>query len=353
MKIAIDISPLKSGHGQRGVGKYTKSLIEALEKYEKRNTYILFTRGQNIPKNADLVHYPYFDPFFLTLPFRKTKPTLVTVHDVIPLVFPDKFPAGLRGNLKWQAQKVSLKGAARIITDSNSSKRDIVRITGVNGKRIDVVYLAPPAAYKLIKDKIILRKVRRKYKIPESFIIYTGDVNWNKNISGLLHAFSRLSTFDFRISTNLVLVGSSFLNLSLAEAREINTLIDNLRLNNRIIRPGYVSEDDLVCLYSQALCLVQPSHYEGFGLPVLEAMACGCPSVVANNSSLSEIAGPSILVDANDVQSIAMGMEKVISMSDTERLNMVRLGIEWSSLFTWKKVAESTATSYESVLEQL
>lgn len=366
MKIAIDVTPLETGHRDRGVGVYTKNLIEALEKYGKRHSYILFTRGQNIPsndfkykivlgkpRNVDLVHYPYFDTFFLTLPLYKPKPAIVTVHDLIPLVFPDKFPPGFRGNLKWKAQKISLKGVDRIITDSNSSKRDIIHITGFNEKRIDVIYLAPSDLYKPIKDKIILRKVRQKYKIPENFIIYTGDVNWNKNLSGLIHAFSRLSTLDNRLSTNLVLVGKSFLDLSLAETREINQMIDNLGLNSHIIRPGYVSESDLACLYSQALCLVQPSHHEGFGLPVLEAMACGCPSVVANNSSLSEIAGPSILVDSNDVQSISMGIKKVFSMSETERLDMIRLGTEWSSLFAWKKVAKKTIASYESVLEQV
>src|SRR5258706_5833567 len=102
MNIAIDITPLETGHSGRGVGIYTKNLIESLQKYEKKHTYILFTPKQGVPKNTDIVHYPYFDPFFLTLPLIKTKPSVVTVHDLIPLVFPEKFPPGIRGYMKWQ-----------------------------------------------------------------------------------------------------------------------------------------------------------------------------------------------------------------------------------------------------------
>ena len=124
MKIAIDITPLESAHRARGVGVYTKNLIDALETYGKQHTYLYFTGHQLVPPDADVVHYPYFDPFFLTLPLVKPKPTVVTVHDLIPLVFPYKFPAGIRGNIKWQVQKLSLHGAKRIIADSNSSKND-------------------------------------------------------------------------------------------------------------------------------------------------------------------------------------------------------------------------------------
>jgi glycosyltransferase involved in cell wall biosynthesis len=130
MKIAIDITPLESAHRARGVGVYTKNLIDALETYGKQHTYLYFTGHQLVPPDADVVHYPYFDPFFLTLPLVKIKPALVTVHDLIPLVFPYKFPAGIRGRFAWHVQRLSLRGAKRIIADSNSSKNDIVRIAG-------------------------------------------------------------------------------------------------------------------------------------------------------------------------------------------------------------------------------
>src|SRR5258706_7275203 len=104
MHIAIDTSPLANGHKFRGVGSYTQSLIDALQKYEGEHQYSFFT-GNAVFKDVDIVHYPYFDPFFLTLPFKKTKPTIVTVHDLIPLLYPDKFPPGLRGKVKWYIQQ--------------------------------------------------------------------------------------------------------------------------------------------------------------------------------------------------------------------------------------------------------
>lgn len=321
MNIAIDTTPLETGHVKRGVGIYTKNLIDALKRYETVHTYSFFTRGQKVPVQADVVHYPYFDPFFLTLPVIKTKPTVVTVHDLTPLVFPDKFPSGIRGNIKWQVQKLSLRGARRIITDSKNSKKDIARITGFNPKDIDVVYLAPD----------IKEKKGKTRELPEHFILYVGDVNWNKNVPGLIQAIGHHT---------LVMVGQAFLNNNLPETQEINTLISSLGLEKQIMRVGFVK--DIASLYGQAECLVMPSYYEGFGLPVLEAMASGCPVVAADNSSLSEIAGPAVRV-LTTPSSIAQGIETAIK----QRQKLVSAGLAWARRFTWKKVARETVNSYE------
>ncbi len=326
MNIAIDITPLKTEHGRRGVGVYTNNLIKSLGQYEKKHSYSFFTRGQKIPKNADIVHYPYFDPFFLTLPIIKAKPTVVTVHDVIPLVFPAKFPAGLRGNLKWQIQKLSLLGIRRVITDSESSKKDISKITGFDANRIDVVYLAPDPIFKPL----------RREKRTNPYVLYVGDVNWNKNVPGLLRAFVRVSNYGLK------LVGGAFTDVGLRETKEINGLIRALDLEQKVTKVGYVTNEDLVGLYNGAAVLVQPSFYEGFGLPVLEAMACGCPVVSTDNSSLSEIAGPAVRV-TTDPMSVADGIQTAIK----ERHILVRKGFEWVQKFTWKKVAAETVQTYE------
>lgn len=325
MEIAIDITSIENAHARRGTGVYTKNLIEALKKYEKKHSYSFFTRGQKVPKNADIVHYPYFDPFFLTLPLSKPAPTVVTVHDLIPLVFPDKFPAGIRGYFKWKIQKLSLHGARRIITDSKNSKKDIVRIANINADTIDAVYLAPTTSPTSFRD----------HQYPEHFILYVGDVNWNKNVPGLIRAIGHRT---------LVLVGKAFLDNSLPETQEINMLIASLGLEKQIIRPGFV--EDLAPLYGSADCLVVPSFYEGFGLPVLEAMACGCPVVTADNSSLSEIAGPAVRVSTNP-DSISTGIERTIK----ERQKLVTEGFDWVKRFTWKKVAADTVKVYEKALD--
>lgn len=324
MNIAIDVSATQSAHAKRGVGIYTKNLVEALKRDKSGHSYTFFTRKQKVPDMVDVVHYPYFDPFFLTLPLNKPKPTVVTCHDLTPLVFPDKFPRGLRGSIKWQVQRMSLRGAARIIADSKTSKKDIARIAGISSGRIDVVYLAP--AIKPVSG------VNAKY--PKHYVLYVGDVNWNKNIPGLIRAIGKRA---------LVVVGSAFVNDNLPETRELNELIKETKAN--VIRTGYVSNTELAQLYGAADCLVMPSFYEGFGLPVLEAMTCGCPVVAADNSSLSEITGPAVRV-TTDPASIKEGIRKAIQ----GRTALVTKGYEWVANFSWDKVARETVASYEKAV---
>jgi glycosyltransferase involved in cell wall biosynthesis len=346
MKIAIDITPLKSAHRARGVGVYTKNLITALETYGKQHTYLHFTGNHHVPGDADIVHYPYFDPFFLTLPFVKPKPIVVTVHDLIPLVFPDKFPAGIRGNIKWKIQRLSLRGAKRIIADSNSSKNDITRIVGVKNESIDTIYLAPDPAYQPVTDPVTLNGVRRKYSLPKQYILYVGDVNWNKNVIGLLRAFVALRKRNEFSQIKLVLVGRAFYEDKLPETQQINQCIREHDLEHMVIRPGNVPLDELACFYSLASVYVQPSYYEGFGLPVLEAMACGCPVVCTNTSSLKEIAGPALQVSPKP-EDLLTGIMKMVTM---ERKVQIQRQFVWVKQFTWKRVARETIAAYERAL---
>jgi glycosyltransferase involved in cell wall biosynthesis len=340
MRIAIDISKLNTNHAARGIGIYVKQLIDALQTYETAHEYVVIGSKAKIPSSTDVVHYPFFDPFFLTLPLTKPFPTVVTVHDLIPLVFPEHFPSGLRGAMKWQVQKLSLQGASQIITDSIASKKDIQRIVGCAENSIHPIYLAPPLTPRAVTAKGTFEAVRRKYGLTESFLLYVGDINWNKNIPGLIKASAAFSL-------PLVLVGKAFLDLSLEETREIDRLVSTLGREKFVIRPGFVPDEDLVFLYESATCLVQPSHYEGFGLPVLEAFTSGCPVVVADNSSLSEIAGPGIRVNSNSVESITKGIQTVLALSKEKRSQLVEKGHEWVRQFSWKKVAHETVGVYE------
>src|SRR3989337_317910 len=115
MKIAIDISPLHSDHRVRGVGFYLEHLKNSLTKYFPKNDYVFFERGDKLPEDLDLIHFPYFEPFFLALPLYKKYKTVVTVHDLTPIVFSDAFPRGIKGEVKWQMQRHSLKKANAII----------------------------------------------------------------------------------------------------------------------------------------------------------------------------------------------------------------------------------------------
>ncbi|MBI5449603.1 glycosyltransferase family 4 protein [Candidatus Gottesmanbacteria bacterium] len=339
MHIAIDTTSLEGEHRDRGIGSYTGLLIEALQKYENKHSYSFFTRKQKVPKSADIVHYPYFDPFFLTLPLVKSKPVVVTVHDVIPLVYPEYFPSGVRGKVKWYIQRASLRGARRIITDSFASKQDIQKIVGVPDALIDTVYLAPGDIFRPINDKKELSSVQRKYQLPTQYLLYVGDVNWNKNVIGLLRAKPK--------GLKLVLVGKSFKSDALSETQRINALIHAIQADADIIRTGYVTDAELAAIYNLATAYIQPSFAEGFGLPVLEAFSSGCPVICARGSSLDEIAGPAIRVDASDQDAIFQGIKIAINISIGEREKLRQKQFTWVRQFTWRKTAGATVGAYE------
>ena len=151
MNIAINVSPLQTGHKVRGTGFYLVNLKNALLKYFPERKFTFFTGKIN--ESVDLVHYPYFDPFFLSLPLRKNYPLIVTVHDLTPIVFPKHFPIGIKGRLKWYMQKIALKSADAVITDSEASKKDIVRYTDIPGIKVHVVYLAAGEEFKKVESE--------------------------------------------------------------------------------------------------------------------------------------------------------------------------------------------------------
>lgn len=271
MKVAIDVSPLSSGHKVRGVGFYLKNLLVALKKYHPEHEYMEFT-GSKIPKDADIIHYPYFDPFFLTLPHFSSKKVVVTVHDLTPLVLRELFPVGLKGMLKWRLQRLALLRVSRIITDSVSSKNDIVRLSGVKASRVDAVHLAAGEHFEK-KSQAVRDAVKKKYKLPEKFAFYVGDVTPNKNILRLVQAC-------IQTHTPLVIAGKVFTDTTVDTThpwtRELEDVREIAAKHTEVINLlGFVSDEDLVALYNAASVFVMPSLYEGFGLPVVEAFSCG------------------------------------------------------------------------------
>lgn len=349
MKIAINTLPLSTEHRMRGTGVYTKNLIDALQKYERKLSYAFFNRVSEIPKDTDVVHYPFFDPFFLTLPFSKPYPTVVTVHDLIPLVFPDKFPAGIRGTLKWQFQRASLHRASAVVTDSNCSKSDILRIMGKPSSWVRVVPLAPSVHYAQVSDPSVIATVRKRYHLPDRYILYVGDVNWNKNVIGLIETWKHVQVKNKDIK--LVLIGSAFSNLEIPETRAIIQRIETLGVSKSVVRPGFVRNEDMTAVYSAASVVVLPSWYEGFGFPVLEAMACGVPVVATNRGSIPEISGPAISVNPEKSEQFARSIVDVLRMSPGARALLVKKGFSWAKQFSWQRVAHETAAWYLQIAE--
>jgi glycosyltransferase involved in cell wall biosynthesis len=349
MKIAIDVSPLQTGHRVRGVGFYLEHLKDALVKYFPKNQYVFFESGEKLPEDIDLVHFPYFEPFFLELPLYKKFKTVVTVHDLTPIVFPENFPSGIKGKIKWKMQRFALKRASAVITDSESSKKDIKKYAGVRENKIHVIYLAAGEDFKRLgTEDVRLKEMRKKFGLPEKFVLYVGDVTWNKNLPRLIDTIKE-------VNLPLVMVGKSLVSEDYDKSSpwnaDLNRVNELTKGDSNIMKLGFVSGEELVQLYNLATVFAMPSLYEGFGLPILEAMACGCPVVTSKEGSLPEVAGDAAFyVDAYDMNNIAEGIEKVFK-DEKLRKELSEKGLENVKRFSWKKTAEETIEAYKQVLK--
>lgn len=346
MKIAIDISPIDSKstsqHKIRGVGKYITLLHNNLEKFDSENKYFFTSDPQKYSREVDIIHYPYFDPFFLTLPFRNKTKTIVTVHDVIPLVHKKHFPAGLKGNLRWQANRIRLRSASGIITDSNASKEDIVKVVNCDKDMVHVVYLCVDDDFRKKQEQNYENELRKKYNLAGNFLLYVGDVTWNKNLPRLIEAVKKCNL-------PLVMVGKALTDKYDEKSlwnKDLNTVSAETKNNPLFKLLGFVSTDDLVALYNIATALVMPSLDEGFGLPILEAMKSGCPVISSRMGSLPEVGGDAVFyIDATDVEDIARGMKEVSSNRNL-RNELTEKGLIQASRFTMQKMIQDTVASY-------
>ena len=342
MRVAFDISPIKSGHQVRGIGSYTKSLQQALSNLSTKDIEITFIDSPSEHTEADIIHHPYFDIFFKTLNPKKNTKTVVTIHDVIPLVFPSYFQAGVRGYINLFFQKRSLNRCAAIICDSKTSKSDIVEKLSQNPKKIHVVYLAPSKHFTKLKSAPL--DIFKKYNLPKNFVLYVGDVNWNKNIANLLNAVKLAQK-------NIVMVGKALVDNQNPETEKINKLIKTLNIETLVHRTGYVPDPDLTKIYNTAQATVLPSFYEGFGLPILESMACGTPVICSNNSSIAEICGKSaIICDPTDPQDMANKINDIFKLTPEKREALSKKLIQHASKYSWEKSAKETIDVYKSVI---
>ncbi len=330
IRIGFVTTPLTSGHSARGVGFYTKNLLEHLKDQSSKFDMEIVENDLS----ADLVHYPFFDLFTNTLPIIRNSKTVVTIHDVIPLEFPNHYPPGIKGNLNLMLQKVALGSADRVITDSYASVNTIHKYLGVPNNKIKLVYLAAADHFKPIKDKKRLSEVRKKYNLPEKFVLYVGDFNWNKNIPSLIEAVKRTGY-------SLVWVGKHALEIeSLDLSHPELSQLKNLSLDSTL-RLGFVPDEDLAVIYNLANVYCQPSFAEGFGLPVLEALACGTPVACSNTHSLPEItANHADYFDPHEVDQIVEALNSA----------MLRERYVPELDFSWEKTAENTLLVYKEVL---
>lgn len=351
MKIAINNLPLKSAHKTRGIGYYTGHLVEALRQ-ETSIEVQEFTSLSEV-KNTDVVHYPWFDLFFHTLPINRKFPTVITIHDVIPLVFSKNYPVGLRGKINLILQKIALNSCKYIITDSKASKTDIMKYLKIKDEKIAVIPLAADAKFKVLNDDTKLLRAKRKYNLPDRFLLFVGDANWVKNLPFLIEGFCRLIKIPSFNDVKLVLVGGVFLknvekidHPELENLKMVNRLIKQNEIEKSVIRPGQIEDDDLVAFYNLASIYVHPALYEGFGLPILQALACGTPVVCSNKGSLTEVGGEAaVYFDPANISQFVSTVKEILQDRSIQ-VRLSKLGIEQAVKFSWEKVAKETKQVY-------
>ena len=351
MKVAICNLPLKSAHKTRGIGYYTSYLLEAL----KQDSLIEVEEFINLSEDsdADIVHYPWFDLFFHTLPIKRKFPTVVTIHDVIPLVFSKDYPVGLKGKINFILQKIALASCKYIITDSNISKKDIIKHLRVEDKKVTVIPLAADPKFKVLNNDTELLHIKRQYRLPDQFLLYVGDANWVKNLPFLIEGFRQFIKSSGLENVKLVLIGGVFLkdveNINhpeLRSLRQVNRLIKEYGLGEYVIRPGQIETEELVAFYNLATLYIQPSLYEGFGLPILQALACGTPVVSSNRGSMPEIGGQSaVYFDPENLKQFTSIIQELVENTSI-RNKLSKLGIKQAAKFSWRKTAEETKLVY-------
>ncbi len=352
IKIAIDISPTINANSVRGVGYYTKNLIDTLQKeistnplYKNWTIDLIKNTSDLKAKNYNLVHYPYFDPFQLTLP-HNSKPTVVTVHDLIPIQFKSHFPVGFKGWFKWQIQKSHLRHVSRIITVSEYSKNIISQLIHFPLSKITATYLAADSQFKPVSDKKLLDSIKNKYHLPEKFVLFVGDINWNKNVPNLVKACKKTRL-------PLVIVGSAAVQKDVPDhpwTTDLRWLQKQTQKNNKLICTGFVPDSDLNIIYNLATVYCQPSFAEGFGLPLVQAMQSGCPVAHGFHTSPPEVmGGVGLSFNPRSVEDICLVLKKYWKNPQLRRSQKI-LGLSRAKKFKWSKTAQKTLALYSSLI---
>ena len=367
MRIGIDIRSLQNDSQLRGIGTYTRCLVQSLLSVDGENEYVFFAfRNWPLPdlfkeaagKKAKVsrltwrkkrfvwlsgqVLFPYaakkerldifYSPEYI-VPVLGGVKKVITVHDFINREY-DFY----RQKSVWlrkaylRVKDFTLAYADRIIAVSEYTKSRIKEITGIKDERIKVIYEAAEADYAPKSDEKLFSALRKKYKVDKEFLLYVGAIDHHKNIEGLLRAFSRIKTKD----AALVMIG---VKNDPGYFDSIINLIERLGLKHRVYVLGYIPQEDLAGFYNMAKGVVCLSFCEGFGLPVLEAMACARPVIASGNTSMAEIVGDcGILINPYNLEEITAAMDKVLG-DESFRNSLAEKGFIRSKEFSWEKAA--------------
>jgi glycosyltransferase involved in cell wall biosynthesis len=286
----------------------------------------------------DLLHSPDFIPPF-TGGFRR----VITVHDLNFLYYPQFLTTESRRYYNDQIER-AVNVADHILADSHATRLDLIKLLNVPDEKITVAWLAPNVHVYRVLEPEEIAAARERLKLPEQFILFAGTLEPRKNVAGLLHAY-RLLLDRTAALPDLILAGSRGWLFDETRAR-----LAELRLTDRVRWIDSPPDADLAALYNLATVFVLPSYYEGFGLTVLEAMACGAPALISDRGSLPEIAGGAALeIDPDDPSELADAVERVLNDSALQH-DLRHKGLDRVKEFSWERCARETLAAYHRVL---
>jgi glycosyltransferase involved in cell wall biosynthesis len=366
----------------KGVSRFQHNLIKALAKNDAKNHYHVFLNKRNIlpelPSNDNIQYIRMsipsriiWDQFQLPFIIKKYKLGIYfSLLDTLPVIGVGKFVmflfempdyrigpthySGIKGLYSKISNgynkflfRPSLKKADIIITSSYSTKSDIVGQYGINADKIRVLYPAADDCFQPAKNERILLETKKRYGTEAGYVFHISSSDSRDNTPAVIRAYHK-ALKESKFYQKLLIGGDVGL-----KSKELEKLITELNLKDRIILTGRLSEKDLVAVYQAADLFVDPSLYEGFGLQVVEAMSCGIPVVVSNVTSLPEIVGDAgILVSPTDIDALASALARVITDVELREL-MRRKGLERAKYFSWDKLARETIAIYDGLSENL
>jgi len=285
----------------------------------------------------DIFHAPYH----VWAPALLQCPLVSTVHDMIFDRYPRYMPQGYQWPVYKMVSALAVRRSRRVIADSQATKRDIVRFTRADARKIAVIPLGVDAHFRPVLDERRRQEVREQYGLPAAYMLALGARRPHKNTRRLMAGFASIAG---DLPHALVVVGA----ISAGSDAPAHGALAALKGQRRVIELDYVPEADLPALYSMADLFVQPSIIEGFGLPVIEAMACGCPVACSNTSSLPEVAGDAaLLFDPFSTRDLAAALRRVLSSVDLRRELSLR-GLRRAGMFTWERATAETLSVYRS-----
>lgn len=369
MRIGVDARLMH--HQKAGISKYTWHLLQALAAQNLEDEFITFqhrkhhepiirrpnfrratlyapvhTRLEQYLLPLELLRFPldlihatdFIQPMYARLP------AVITVHDLAFLHFPH-FMTANSAAYYGQIDR-AVRAAAAVIVPSESTKQDLIAMLGVPNAKISVIYEAAAQMFTPLPAEKARARVARDFGLTQPFFLCVGTIEPRKNISALLHAFHHLRTrYNVQDVTLALAGGKGWLYDETLET------VSKLALGDSVRFLGRVSDDALHSLYAAARCTVHPALYEGFGLPPLEAMACGTPVIVSNVSSLPEVVqDAALLFDPNNVEEIAVAMHRLLS-DDALHAELSEKALRRAGCFSWERAAAATLEVYRKVAE--